>query len=299
MAVIGDAAEHGETGLKLWVFVVQVAASLLWKAVAEQPGRMACLAVAGTLMQAMFWSLGVLCVLISATVALVCLALVRGEVTAPTNPMIYVFLLSIAVPAPWLTGRWLSRRAPGRELAPCLTMALLHAIVFAVGCAIYGDRLGLIDLPSGNVPAFLLLVANAASLFAGAAWVRERPGAALTWFERYPFDMESPRQWWRVRRIPADQQKINDWLGLFTFVAVQFAKFVLITPRTARYLFMTPRTARGVLDAYLTVVFLWYVLFGRPFAGGRGRLRVWFGRLLTGGIAAWLAYSSYLELTGR
>ena len=184
MAVIGDAAEHGETGLKLWVFVVQVAASLLWKAVAEQPGRMACLAVAGTLMQAMFWSLGVLCVLISATVALVCLALVRGEVTAPTNPMIYVFLLSIAVPAPWLTGRWLSRRAPGRELAPCLTMALLHAIVFAVGCAIYGDRLGLIDLPSGNVPAFLLLVANAASLFAGAAWVRERPGAALTWFER-------------------------------------------------------------------------------------------------------------------
>ena len=88
-------------------------------------------------------------------------------------------------------------------------------------------------------------------------------------------------------------------MGLFTFVAVQFAKFVLITPRTARYLFMTPRTARGVLDAYLTVVFLWYVLFGRPFAGGRGRLRVWFGRLLTGGIAAWLAYSSYLELTGR
>jgi hypothetical protein len=289
MAVIGDFAEHGEAGLRLWGLVLRVAGAMLWKAIAEQRGRMACLAVVGSLMQAVFFAPLAVFVFFLVLVAVACGALLRGEATVSMNLIAYVLLVCIVVPAPWLAGRWVARRAPGRELAPCLAVAFLHAIGFTVVYAIYGNQLVLINGWTGIVPTLFLLAVSEASLFTGAAWVRERQGAALTWFERFPFDMERQGlRWWQMR-ITVSQQNILDRVLLFSFLAFQLDGWF---PTTSRI-------GRGILGAALAWTLLWNAIIGRPFAGSIGGLRLWFGRLLVGGVGVWLAYSSCQEFRGR
>lgn len=288
-AVIGDFAEHGEAGLRLWISILQVAGSMLWKAVVEQPRRMACLAAAGTLMQVVFAGPFFCCLFLLAVLAAVGAAVLGCDLSVPIDPFFWAMLLCSTAPAPWLAGRWVSRRAPGRELAPCLAMALFQALAIGLGCAVYGNRVSLINGLSGVAPSLFLLAVSEASLFAGAAWVRERPGAALTWFERFPFDLERPlSQLWRVPSSP-DQQKIFDWWVLGTFLMLELVELL---PTTDRALL-------EILRAVLAATLFQNAIFGRPFAWSSGGSRLWFGRLLFGGLGAWLAYRVCLELRGH
>ena len=283
-SIVGDLVEASPGGrtprISVWICVARIGISLLWKDVSASPGRTLYLATAGAFMNvsflapfgAAFFSLAIVLGLLGST-------LLHRDVTIAVHPLLACLMICAAIPAPFMTGRWIARRSQGRELAPCLVLTILAFATWGAFCLALGRHIALMNGLSGILPTLACLTVAALSLNAGAVQARSHAGSAWRWFERVPFEENwaRRRRWWDLF-IPADleQQKVYD-VSLLMVIPLVF----LIMPNiggsvnTAIRVLLAPSL---LVEAIATRPLQWI----RP----SSRLVVWFGRLLF----LWLAF---------
>jgi hypothetical protein len=260
--------------------VARIGISLLWKDASASPGRMLYLATAGAFMNVSFLApFGAAFFLLAIILGLLGSTLLHRDVTIAVHPLLVCVVISAAVPAPYMTGRWIARRSQGRELAPCLVLTILAFAAWGAFCLAFGRHIELMNGLSGVLPTLAFLTVAAFSLNAGAVQARSHAGSAWRWFERVPFEENwaRRRRWWDLF-IPADpeQQKVYD-VSLLMVIPLVF----LIMPNiggsvnTAIRVLLAPSL---LVEAIATRPLQWI----RP----SSRLVVWFGRLLF----LWLAF---------
>src|ERR1700722_9831997 len=229
-SIVGDLVEASPGGrtprISVWISVARIGISLLWKDVSASPGRTLYLATAGAFMNVSFlapfglafFSLAILLGLLGST-------LLHRDVTIAVYPLLACLMICAAVPAPFMTGRWIGRRSQGRELAPCVVLTILAFAACGAFCLAFGRHIELMNGLSGVLPTLAFLTVAAFSLSAGAVQARSHAGSAWRWFERVPFEENwaRRRRWWDLF-IPADleQQKVCD-LSLLMVIPVLFA----------------------------------------------------------------------------
>lgn len=290
-SIVGDLVEASPgcraPRISVWVSVARIGLSLLWKDVSASPGRTLYLATAGALMNvsflapvgAAFFSLALVLGLLGAKV-------LHRDVTIALDPLFACLVIGAAVPAPYMTGRWIARRSQGRELAPCLVLTILAFGAWGAFCLAFGRHIELMNGLSGVLPTLAFVTAAAFSLNAGAVQARRHAGSAWRWFERVPFEENwaRRRRWWDLF-IPADleQQRACD-VSLF----MAFPFLFVIMPNlggsvdTAIRVLLTPSL---LVEAIATRPLQWI----RP----SSRVVVWFGRLLFLWLAFLVAFSRF------
>jgi hypothetical protein len=184
----GDLIEDARTRGDLWFWssVLRTTGALLWRTFAVEPTNFLKLAVRGTMLAFGLCGLAQLPVIIAALVLI-----------PPGDPVTWARISSnwgvlwtyngLVFAAPVLcmfhVGRWVARRAPGRELTGgvvLIVMQLALTVLLSLTVNVLDAR-G-VKPPSGNwyVPANLVPLAMAANLvglaaiLAGAIWVRRR-----------------------------------------------------------------------------------------------------------------------------
>jgi hypothetical protein len=139
-AMVGDFTESSRDALWFWSSVLRAGFSLLWKDVATSPGRMSSLAASGAVMYTAF-SMPFLVCLFAMIVPVDAIPVLLHLGTSWVVSLFFgLMVLTAAVFSPFLTGRWLARRAPGRELAPCLTLTTLTAILWSTACLLWAGK---------------------------------------------------------------------------------------------------------------------------------------------------------------
>jgi hypothetical protein len=171
-SMVGDLRETAASRGEIWFWrsVVATTVALMWRGMVADPRRMFGLAVRG-------WVAGLgFTFLIGIGAFLVLGPLLTGLTMGHSNGVGGVyggFPTSLANPAhvamialcQFLVGRWIARRAPGREVSPCLAFALLQWILegtIAIG-------VGLASASGG-----LLYLLSHSSCFLGALTIRRR-----------------------------------------------------------------------------------------------------------------------------
>jgi hypothetical protein len=259
--MVGDWHEGTHSEVWLWWTVVRVFVSFLWKDVVAHPGTTLYLVIAGALMQACFFLPFATGVFLLAAGAGWFGHVLHVNVTSPPDSIFAVpLIVSLVVPAPFLTGRWLARRSPGHELAPCVALGALKALVVAVGCLVAGNDIALMSVVRGPGPTLTCVVAALAMLQYGAIWARNHP-SETRWFERFPFDhlflSDRPPSLWSAGREafrPHEQRVIDCFLlGL------------LVPWYVAGKVGGVGSTLYGILTALLSLVMAGNAGFGRPF----------------------------------
>lgn len=162
----GDLAEEAEGRGAAWFWsgVLRTAASLLWRQVADNPARIAGLAILGV---AVYVVLGLLFAGLSGF-AFFAVAYQSGHAPQLDSMAWQIFFLAPMLLIALATGRMLARWAPGREAAVCLGYAIAAA---AFGCVSMVMVPGSVGFLSDAVPQILVL--------AGAAWGRHRRLSAV------------------------------------------------------------------------------------------------------------------------
>jgi hypothetical protein len=162
-----EAATRGV--LWFWSGVLRTAASLLWRDVAENPARIAGVALMG------------LAVDIATSLLLAFLSGVAFFVAAWSGHQVRLgsgwWTIGLDTPPlviSLLIGRILARLAPGRELGACLAYAILGAIFSFTMMVVSSGGLGF----SALLWAFLGDAAQRTPVLAGAVWGRYRRMAA-------------------------------------------------------------------------------------------------------------------------
>ncbi len=136
-STVGDLMESASTRAGFWLGVLRTALSLLWGEFAAEPATMMGLAFRGALLETVILVAFVIC---AAFVGgfLGGVLYLTGSAPDP-NPVIRTvgWILAYATAGllvPFQIGRWLARRAPGRELAPVVALTVLQsAITLALG----------------------------------------------------------------------------------------------------------------------------------------------------------------------
>lgn len=192
-SMVGDFTESSQGKVWFWSSVLRAGFSLLWKDVAASPGRMAGLAVGGAAMQMAFAGPLLMCTFVMAAILGFLNRWLNCEASWLIAPIFGLMVLSAAIPSPYLVGRWLARRAPGQELAPCLALTALTGILWSAAYLIWGQEVSLMNGLSGVVPTLLCLLVANISLYAGAIWARLHPSEPR-WFEAMPFILLKPGQ---------------------------------------------------------------------------------------------------------
>jgi hypothetical protein len=283
-SIVGDLVEASPGGrmprISLWISVARIGLSLLWKDVSASPGRTLYLATAGAFMNVSFLApFGAAFFSLAIVLAFLVSTLLHRDVTIAVNDLLACVMISAAVPAPYMTGRWIARRSQGRELAPCLVLTILAFAACGAFRLAFGRDIELMNGLPGVLPALAFLTAAAFSLNAGAVQARSHAGSAWRWFERVPFEENwaRRRKWWDLF-IPADlqQQKVFD----FSLLMVIPALFVVMpsiggSVNAAIRVLLAPSL---LIEAITTRPLQWI----RP----SSRLVVWLGRLLF----LWLAF---------
>jgi len=283
-SIVGDLVEASPGGrtprISVWISVARIGISLLWKDVSASPGRTLYLATAGAFMNVSFLApFGLAFFSLAIFLGLLGSTLLHRDVTIAVHPLLACLMICAAIPAPFMTGRWIARRSQGRELAPCLVLTILAFATWGAFCLALGRHIALMNGLSGILPTLACLTVAALSLNAGAIWSRNHAGSAWRWFERVPFEENwaRRRRWWDLF-IPADleQQKVFD-VSLLMVIPVLFVIMPNIggSVDTAIRVLLAPSL---LVEAIATRPLQWI----RP----SSRLVVWFGRLLF----LWLAF---------
>src|SRR5580704_13578947 len=127
-SIVGDLVEAsgGRTPLiSVWISVARIGISLLWKDVSASPGRTLYLVTAGAFMNVSFLApFGLAFFSLAIFLGLLGSTLLHRDVTIAVHPLLACLMICAAVPAPFMTGRWIARRSQGRELAPCLVLSI-------------------------------------------------------------------------------------------------------------------------------------------------------------------------------
>ena len=164
-STVGDLMENAAIrgALWFWIAVLRTVFSIMWRDVAANPGRMARLAGGAIL-------LGLALLFVSFLVIIPVTFLVyRAGFQDPAPYESWMFTLSSIVAGmilvPFQQGRWLARRSPGQELAPCLALAIVTAVltVMTAGYFRTGAWEAVLSVTLGPIP-----------IFAGAVWVRRK-----------------------------------------------------------------------------------------------------------------------------
>jgi hypothetical protein len=277
-SIVGDLVEASPGGrtprISVWISVARIGISLLWKDVSASPGCTLYLATAGAFMNVSFLApFGLAFFSLAIFLGLLGSTLLHRDVTIAVHPLLACLMICAAVPAPFMTGRWIARRSQGRELAPCIVLTILAFATWGAFCLALGRHIALMNGLSGILPTLACLTVAALSLNAGAIWSRNHAESAWRWFERVPFEENwaRRRRWWDLF-IPADleQQKVFD-VSLLMVIPVLFVIMPNIggSVDTAIRVLLAPSL---LCEAIATRPLQWI----RP----SSRLVVWFGRLL-------------------
>jgi hypothetical protein len=173
-----------------WLGVFRTTLSLLWQEIAENPARMAGLAVRGVILDVTFVGASFVgMVLVFGFVGgLVGMGMSAEGVVAPSSNFIPSWWLRwlgglmsffLVVGCDFQVGRWIARRAPGKEIAACLAMIVVEGIVInLIGTAItflyYGETIRIVEFLLGVSVCQLPVLVYHIPCFAGAVWVRRR-----------------------------------------------------------------------------------------------------------------------------
>lgn len=168
-STVGDLVEEAATRGAFWFWpsVLRIAASLLWRDVAERPARMTGLAFRGLAIEL---GLSLFFLALSGVVG----AMI-GSPGALNSVGWRLFFNAPTLVIPILIGRMLARWAPGHEFAACLAYAILHAIFNVVIMIVFPAGMGFSALLLG----ILSDAAQQTPLLAGAVWERRSPHGYL------------------------------------------------------------------------------------------------------------------------
>lgn len=136
---VGDLREIAATRGEAWFWwsVLNTAASLLWHEVFDHPRQMIALAIRGWLVSA---GLGILAILMTAFLAGMMIG-ARGRQATVGLAILAPIAAGLLSITQFLTGRWVARRAQGRELPACLALIMLQTILAAI--ALFGPGAGI------------------------------------------------------------------------------------------------------------------------------------------------------------
>src|SRR6202451_2497320 len=112
-SIVGDLVEASPGGrtprISMWISVARIGISLLWKDVSASPGRTLYLATAGAFMNVSFLApFGAAFFLLAIVLGLLGSTLLHRDVTIAVYPLLVCVAISAAVPAPYMTGRWIA-----------------------------------------------------------------------------------------------------------------------------------------------------------------------------------------------
>jgi len=148
-ATVGDLLEEaGSHGVVwFWTSILSTMVALLWRDVMSAPRRMTRLAVIGYLYGFLLLAAAVPLLTVVMSIG-VLVATALGIIDAQHPPAfqnssiygLFGWVLNIIVQ--FVVGRWLARRSPGQELAPCMVQVILGYVVGAVVWFLWGGILG-------------------------------------------------------------------------------------------------------------------------------------------------------------
>jgi len=193
VSTVGDLLEEAETrgALWFWASVGWTAWSLAWRDLASSPLRMAGLAILGYSVQFVLFILSVLLFTVATSIMLFASFQIGFD---PQNPPAWLGLTSGYPPAGALglgatafgvaavlaaefqVGRLLARRSPGKELAPCVAMTILGALV-ALVLEVVWSGFGFAHAIFSTAWCQILFLPFQLPLFAGAVRMRNRRAA--------------------------------------------------------------------------------------------------------------------------
>jgi len=194
VSTVCDLLEEAETrgALWFWASVGWTGWSLAWRDLASSPLRMAGLAILGYSVQLVLFILSVL--LFTVATSIVLFASFQIGLLDPQNPPAWLGLTSGYPPAGALglgatafgvaavlaaefqVGRLLARRSPGKELAPCVAMTILGALV-ALVLEVVWSGFGFAHAIFSTAWYQILFLPFQLPLFAGAVRMRNRRAA--------------------------------------------------------------------------------------------------------------------------
>jgi len=160
-----------------WLGVLRTALSMLWRDFSDDPARTMGLAIRGLLLEIVMLVAFVICAAFLGGV-IGGVWYVAGTVNAP-HPVISSLGWMLAGVVAWglipfQIGRWLARRSPGRELAPCVGFMLFDLVTCGIGLIWGGTQSSLLQFLFGLMTGLSLSVLLTIPLMAGAALVRRK-----------------------------------------------------------------------------------------------------------------------------
>jgi drug/metabolite transporter superfamily protein YnfA len=164
----GDLAEESTQRGTLWFWtsLLRTTASLIWRAWTAEPRRIMALALKACLMQIGIFIGVAVCAIIGGVAATIALGVKVGP--NPQNGILLIIAGIGVLASDFLIGRWIARRAPGREFAAWIGYMVVATLFWRV-LANPNPQ------PMAGVPAIadpLLAIAEILTFFAGVNRVR-------------------------------------------------------------------------------------------------------------------------------
>jgi len=178
-SMVGDLMENAAIrgAFWFWIGVLRTALSLLWREFSDDPARTMGLAFRGLLLEIVMFAAFVICATILGGMLGAFLS-IAGVAAGPHPVLSWLGWALAGIVAwgliPFQVGRWLARRAPGRELAPCLGFMLFDLVTSGVGLAWGGTQSSPLQLASELMTSLSLFVLLTIPLMAGAVLVRRK-----------------------------------------------------------------------------------------------------------------------------
>ena len=177
-----DAAERGP--IWFWSSVFRTVFARVWSDFAESPGFMVSLALRGWLYST-WLMVGTLFLLILPMFIVVALGMLAGYWVRPLHWHPSQTLVTAVIAQVWMgwcefqTGRWIARRAPGRELAAgisaCVTPVIFVFLIQLVAMQFWGAEINqFITSHPGNPGSVPTILPSEIFLLAGILWSRHK-----------------------------------------------------------------------------------------------------------------------------
>jgi hypothetical protein len=162
-----------------WSSVCRTVLSLLWSDFAAEPMYLAGLAFRGFLVStALLMALMICIVICSAVFGVIVGAMGLTRDVSALTPFRWAFELAgalVTLATQFQVGRWIARRARGREMAACVAFLIVDmAVTTVVGEALLTRFVQTPDVQTSVAPLIIRDLVDYIALFAGAVWVRRR-----------------------------------------------------------------------------------------------------------------------------
>jgi hypothetical protein len=178
VSTVGDLEEGAARRGAAWFWsnVLRTAGSLLWRGIADAPGPMLGLAFRAWLVSMALYAVFLLGIIVLSAVYGLAYGMLASSGTGSVNAagavptgLFKALGFGAAALCQFQVGRWIARRAPGREMSACLALIVIQWIPLTViGLAVFLATRNPVWLPELN-PNILLLDLP---LLVRAYWVR-------------------------------------------------------------------------------------------------------------------------------